>query len=228
MYSFKESMHPQDQHCFRKPLKEWELATTTDMKKWLHTHTIHIKQCLKLDQQRLKTHTHDIRKWMTPKLTNNSIQDNATTSYPSKGHKNTQTTLLTFFSTAQRSQKPRRHISSTQNNKATNVQPTKMTHTTSFIQTMLKLRRKPQCNSQALNHTQSPQPKILAHSRPSSLIHDNVQPLPSNRQVNNNTGTLLSKFTKKFERLKLPKIKPPQTILPRNSKNVNLQHTKNT
>ena len=75
LYSLKESMHPQDQHCFRKPLKEWELSNPTEMKKWLHTHTLHIKQCLKLEQSRLKTHTHDIRNCMKPKQTSRPIQD---------------------------------------------------------------------------------------------------------------------------------------------------------
>ena len=124
------------------------------MKKWLHTHTIHIKQCLKLEQQRLNTHTHDIRNWMTPKTTSSNIQDNANTISPSKCNKNTQTTLLNFFSKTQRSSNSRRHNTSTQNNKATNLHPTKMSHSTSFIQTMIKLRKKPQCNSQGLNHTQ--------------------------------------------------------------------------
>ena len=185
-------------------------------------------QCLKLEQQLLKTQTHDIRKWMTPKVPNSSIQDTANTSSPSKCNKNKQTTLLKFFSTPQRSSRSRRPIPASQNNKAPQVQPTKMSHTTNFIQTMLKLRRKHQYKSQALYHTSSPQPKKLAQSRTSSPTQDNVLPLPSNRKVNNNTGTLLSKFTKKFERWKLPKIKPPQKILPRTSKNVNLQHTKNT
>ena len=93
---------------------------------------------------------------------------------------------------------------------------------------MLKLRKHPKCNTQELHHTQPPQPNTLAHSSPSGQIQDKVKPLPSNRQVNNNTGTLLSKFTKKFERWKLLKTQQSQPILSRNPKNDNIQHTKNT
>ena len=82
--ALKDKMHPQDQHCFRKLLKDWDLSTSTDMKKWLHKHRLHIKQCLTLEKSRLKTHTHDIRNWMKPKQNNKSHQDENKTQHKTK------------------------------------------------------------------------------------------------------------------------------------------------
>ena len=97
LYALKDNMHPQDQHCFRKPLKDWDYMTSTDMKKWLHTYTLHIKQCMALEKSRLKTHTHDIRNWMKPKQNKNDSQALDHLPHTPTRIRNTQASIMQFF-----------------------------------------------------------------------------------------------------------------------------------
>ena len=67
LYSLRDSMHRQDQHCFRITLQEWKTQPIPEMKKWLHLHTEHIRHCMKQEKLRLRQKIPDIRTWFKAK-----------------------------------------------------------------------------------------------------------------------------------------------------------------
>ena len=67
LYSLRDSMHSQDQHCYRIALQEWKTQPIPEMKKWLHLHTEHIRHCMKQEKLRLRQKIPDIRSWFKAK-----------------------------------------------------------------------------------------------------------------------------------------------------------------
>ena len=120
------------------------------MKKWLHTHTLHIKQCLTQEKTRLKTHTHDIRNWMRPKPNKSAPQDIDNTQSTTTHIKNTQASIMKLFRKTSKQIRPQSYESSSKQTKAVHKpNKVKTLYSTSFIQTILKLKRKPKNTPEA-------------------------------------------------------------------------------
>lgn len=208
LYSFKQSLHTQDQHCFKKPVHEWETSHVTEMKKWIFTYTPHIKHCLNLEKSRLQTQTRDIRQWLTPK-TVPTPREHTIQHQPGKTDRTSnQTSIKSFLSTVSKGLRTKSRNKPTQ----TQVQHNKSTTSrrdVSLIQTILKLRpnlskknrtHKQQTphSSQNTNDTQTP---VIPDNSHVDTTHNTQHPERTGLATNN-TGSIIAKITKKFERWK--------------------------
>ena len=204
-------MHTQDHHCFNTPLRDWEQKSVCELQTWISKFSPHIKHCYHQEQSRIKHQTHDIRKW-TVKLT--PTNKKKLTNLSTKVRK-IQSSLKTFFS-SNASESVAHTESGTQNslknrptrtNTPGTTKPSKTNAPHKYVQTMLKIRRantrgRPQdthaiTNKQALTGRKNPYRHITKEKHKHATI---IQ--------TNNTGTILSKLVKKFERWKAADKKP--------------------
>ena len=184
------------------------------MQQWLSKYTNHIKHCYHQEQYRIKKHTHDIRKWTVKLKKTTSIPKNNLRKQVTK----VQASLKTFFSnpthttnlTQASRLSPTTSTRSQSSKKQVPHQPRLMNPQHKYLQTMLKLRR-----PQSLEKTQE---QIVPAPR-QEITDRKVQPTryPGKNQKsatiiqNNNTGTILSKIVKKFERWKEVHKNQPET-----------------
>ena len=134
---------------------------------------------------------------------------------------------MKFFRKTTRITRPRSTNPSINQTKATIKHKTiKNSHSTSFIQTMLKLKNTPKGSSQDEAPTKPVRSQPLVNPCPIATTPVNIYPVPSTRHVKNTTGALLSKITKKFERWKSHTVQTLQTILTRKTKNGHIKNTK--
>ncbi len=66
LYSHAPYLLQADQHCFNIPLPDWKTRSVYDMKRWLRTHTDHIRECRRQADCHTRQHTRDIRTYIPP------------------------------------------------------------------------------------------------------------------------------------------------------------------
>ena len=60
-YAVKQDLSIQDHQPFYVPIQAWKYKTSSEMSKWLLTHSEYIKLCLKREKQRKKNRLQDLR-----------------------------------------------------------------------------------------------------------------------------------------------------------------------
>ena len=60
LYTHAAHLQQADQHCFTTTLDKWKHRSTHEMKKWLKTNTVHIRECCRQANNHNKQHTRDI------------------------------------------------------------------------------------------------------------------------------------------------------------------------
>ena len=64
LYTHAPYLLQADQHCFITPLSEWENRSVYEMKRWLQTHTDHVRECRRQADRHTKQYTQDIRTYI--------------------------------------------------------------------------------------------------------------------------------------------------------------------
>ena len=125
---------------------------------------------------------------------------------------NNQTSILTFFGKRSKGLLTQRKNITPSPKPVPTRKQCNTQRNSGFIQTMLKLRPNFTRKNTTHEHKTSDSPQSSVNTQSNYPNIDSHKLAPSMTQVNNNTGTIISKLTKKFERWKSTKVVTPNSI----------------